>query len=492
VTILAVTYRERPWITEASFTSVYRELSSLRGLSRPPRLVVATGCDEDDRAIQRVHNDCCESLRGAAGTQWPPELVLLRDASGKRPAIANALREVVAGRPDPEGVVVFLDGDTLLQPGLLEKVLPLFRLKPDVDAVTTDEDAWVKGPRWFAEWISLRLGLRHRTMCSVALSGRLLCLTGRLSAFRASVTLDPSFLGQVEHDSIQHWLWGSFDMLSGDDKSTWYWLAARGRRMLYVPDALATTIEVVSGPPLQRAMANIRRWSGNSIRHSWRAFQLGPKKLGWFSWYSLLDQRLAIWTVLIGPLFALLALCGGRFEIAAGYGLWVMCSRLTHSAISWRHGRRVSAYYLPLQILSDWIIAITKIWVLFHPAKQSWLNRGARTLDAKRSGVLNRLRIGVAHYLCGFTCAATILLIGIYTRFVPVLNEAPLYLRPQAGNEPGPRPAAGETSPRSVVLFGTEAPADGATNPGTTTSPSAARSVSQDSVALATLPLPQP
>jgi hypothetical protein len=43
-----------------------------------------------------------------------------------------------------------------------------------------------------------------------------------------------------------------------------------------------------------------------------------------------------------------------------------------------------------------------------------------------------------------------------------------------------------------VVLFGTEAPADGATIHWTTTSPSAARSVSQDSVALATLPLPQP
>jgi choline dehydrogenase-like flavoprotein len=135
--------------------------------------------------------------------------------------------------------------------------------------------------------ISLRFGLRHRSMCSIALSGRLLCLTGRLSVFRASVATDPTFLNQIERDSIRHWLWGTFDMLSGDDKSTWYWLAARGKRMLYVPDAMATTVEVVNGSALQRAVANVRRWSGNSLRHSWRAFVLGPKKLGWFCWYSL-------------------------------------------------------------------------------------------------------------------------------------------------------------------------------------------------------------
>ena len=94
----------------------------------------------------------------------------------------------------------------------------------------------------------------------------------------------------------------------------------------------------------------------------------------------LLDQRLAIWTVLVGPMFATLALLAGQYELCAGFFLWVMFSRLAHASISWRHGRRFSAFYLPLQILSDWTIALTKIWVLFHPAKQNWLNRGARTL----------------------------------------------------------------------------------------------------------------
>ncbi len=429
LTVLAVTYKEKRWITEAVFESVYREFSQLKGLRRRPRLVVATGCDADDEGLRIIHEAQSAALRPADPACWPPELVLLRGDSGKRPAIAAALAAINETAPDPDGVVIFMDGDTVMQPGMLSRVLPLFRLEPEVSAVTTNEDGWVHGPRWFAEWISLRFGLRHRTMCSIALSGKLLCLTGRLSAFRAAVTSDPSFVHQVHRDSIHHWLWDSFDMLSGDDKSTWYWLAARGKRMLYVPDAMATTIEVVSGNGVSRALANVRRWSGNSLRHSWRAFKLGPERLGWFCWYSLLDQRLAIFTVLVGPLLAILAFAAGRYELTAGFLLWVMFSRVAHASIAWKHGRRFSLYYLPLQIGADWVISLTKIWVLFHPAKQAWMNRGARKLDSTQGSTFYRMRTAMAHYLYGFTCTSTIVLIGIASGLLPMLEDSPLYLR---------------------------------------------------------------
>jgi glycosyltransferase Alg8 len=454
VTILAVTYREKPWITQAVFESVFRELDSLEGVARPPKLVVVTGCDEDDEGVRKVFREVSARGGRSGSKQSPPSLVLLRGDTGKRAAIADGLREITAANPHRDGVVILMDGDTMMEPGLLKKVLPLFRLNPEVSAVTTNEDGWVKGPRWFAEWISLRFGLRHRLMCSVSLSGRLLCLTGRFSVFRASVATDPTFLRQIERDSIHHWLWDSFDMLSGDDKSTWHWLAARGCRMLYAPDAMVRTLEVIQGSAVQRALANIRRWSGNSLRHSWRAIKLGPCKLGWFCWYSLLDQRLAIWTVLVGPMFALMALCSGHLQIVAGYLLWVMCSRVAHSSISWWHGRRLSAYYLPLQIVSDWVISLTKIWILFHPAKQAWLNRGARTLDTTKNGAFYHLRTLIAHYLYGFTCVMTVLLIGVYSGFLSVLNERPLFAGARAAtSELVSLPPATSTG---VVMFGQE------------------------------------
>jgi glycosyltransferase Alg8 len=219
-------------------------------------------------------------------------------------------------------------------------------------------------------------------------------------------------------------------MLSGDDKSTWYWLAANERRMLYVPDAMVTTYEVIPGWGVHRALANIRRWSGNSVRHSWRALKLGPKKLGWFPWYCLLDQRLTMVTVLFGPMVATLAALAGRWEMVAGYFLWILCSRISHAAISWRQGRRFSAFYVPLQILSDWTTALTKLWVVFHPAKQNWLNRGKRTLNTTQGSAFYGMRTGFAHYLYVFSCAAVLIGVGCIIGLLPVARDARLFLRP--------------------------------------------------------------
>ena len=449
VTVLATTYKEKPWITTAVFESVFSELDSIRGVTKTPRVIVVTGCDEDDANIRQIFDKFYP-----AGTPGAPELVLMRGANGKRPALAAGMEEIARGNPDKDGAIVIMDADSMFQPGALSKSLPLFRLKPDVAAVTTNESGVVKGPAWFAEWISLRFGLRHRTMCSISLSGKLLCLTGRLSIFRAAVVVDPTFRRQVEKDLIEHWLWGEFEMLSGDDKSTWYWLAKNEHRMLYVPDAMVTTIEVVTGSAVRRALANVRRWSGNSLRHSWRAIKLGPGKLGLFPWWSLVDQRLAMWTVLFGPTVAILSIIAGRYELAAGYLLWVMLSRVAHASIAWRHGRRISAYYIPLQILSDWMVALLKVWVLFHPAKQNWLNRGARTLDTTRDGAFFAARKGMAHYLWGFSCAMLILAIGIVVGLLPLLRDARLFLDKPPVVTAGGQATGAITPKKSELLLG--------------------------------------
>jgi glycosyltransferase Alg8 len=438
LTVLGTTYHEKPWITEAVFRSVFVEMSHVEGLIRRPKVVVITGCDEDDRNVRAIFDACMKELTPANPAQWPPELVLGRGDKGKRLALGTGMEEIVRGEIRDDGVVVILDGDTMLQPGLLKSVLPIFRLPNTVSAVTTNEDGVVKGPAWFAEWTSLRFGLRHRSMCSISLSGSLLCLTGRFSVFRASVIKDPSFRNQVENDVIDHWLWGTFAMLSGDDKSTWFWLAKNRHRMLYVPDAMVTTLEVVSGSAVHRAMANVRRWSGNSVRHGWRAIMLGPRTLGWFPWWCLVDQRLTMVSILCGPAVALLSIITGRWEMAAGYLAWVICSRSAHAAIAWRQGRRFSAYYIPLQFISDWVISLTKLWVVFHPAKQNWLNRGRRTLNTTHGSAFFKLRTGFAHYLYFFSCAGVIMAVGLLVGFFPLLRDARLFLKSPSAMSPAP------------------------------------------------------
>jgi glycosyltransferase Alg8 len=438
VTFLVVTYREECWITSAVFSSIYRELAQVQGLKRNPRIVAVTGCDEDDLMIRLVHEEALAD-RTLAGLR--PELVLLRGDDGKRNALARGMEWIARKDPDPDGVVVLMDGDSFIHVGLLSRVLPVFRLRPTVDAVTTNERGLVKGPRWFAEWISLRFGLRHRTMCSLALSNTLHCLTGRLSVYRASVVLDESFRRQVRHDRINHWLWGEFEMLSGDDKSTWFWLAARGKRLLYVPNALVTTVEVIKGSSLVRAFANLRRWTGNSLRHSGRAIRLGPGRLGWYCWYALVDQRIAAFTVPMGPLLAFMAILARRWEIVGAYLLWVLVSRTLHAAISGYQGRRVSFYYPPLQILSEWGICLTKLWVMFHPAKQKWANRGNRQLDTTRVQPLHAWRTAFAHYGWGVTSVTLLLGVGLAAGFLPFAKEAGFYLKDTVVH-PSPPPTA--------------------------------------------------
>lgn len=458
VTVLATTYHEKPWITRAVFGSIFRELSTLTGLVRPPKVIVITGCDADDDSVRSLFAESCRDLVPADPGHWPPELVLGRGENGKRLALGTGMEEIAKSGLRDDGVVIILDGDTMFQPGLLAKVLPIFRLKPTVSAVTTNEDGVVKGPAWIAEWTSLRFGLRHRSMCSISLSGKLLCLTGRFSVFRASVVTNPSFRSQVEHDVIHHWLWGSFEMLSGDDKSTWFWLAKNEHRMLYVPDAMVSTFEVISGSAVHRAMANTRRWSGNSVRHGWRAIMLGPRKLGWFPWYCLIDQRLTMLTILFGPTVAIFSMVTGRWEMAAAYLLWVLLSRVAHASISWRHGRRFSAYYIPLQVIADWVTALTKLWVVFHPAKQNWLNRGKRTLNTTQGSAFYGLRTGFAHYLYAFSCMCVMATVGLALGFLPIVRDTRLFLRP-APSVKQPAPAAARVGTPSLrkqflALFG--------------------------------------
>lgn len=124
--------------------------------------------------------------------------------------------------PDDDAVVAVVDGDTVLNPGVVRGTAPYFRLMPNVGALTTNEFCEVHGSYLMSEWHKLRFAQRHINMCSMGLARRVLTLTGRMSVFRASVITRPEFIGDVEYDSLKHWRLGQFRFLTGDDKSSWF------------------------------------------------------------------------------------------------------------------------------------------------------------------------------------------------------------------------------------------------------------------------------
>ncbi|MDZ4781570.1 MAG: glycosyltransferase [Planctomycetia bacterium] len=435
VVVLATTYRERSAITRAVIWAVVKEFGQLTGLKRSPRLVFVTGSPEDDVAVEREFRTAVDSERDAWTINGAPELVLLRGDCGKRPAIASGLKHIAAMGVDPDGVVVLMDGDSAPDLGAFAKVLPMFRLDLKVGAVTTNECAVIEAPMWYTEWIKLRFGQRHLYMCSVSLSKHLLCLTGRFSVFRADVVTSERFIEQIESDNLHNWLFGEYQMFSGDDKSSWYWLSANGYQTLYVPDAMVTTYEAVNENPFHRAVANLKRWSGNMLRNSGRAMSLGPQRLGLFPWLCCVDQKISFWTVLIGPTGMLLSIWHGRWGITASYVLWLLATRTFRVASAWKHSRRISLWYIPLQVASEWVGAAVKVWVVFHPVKQTWLNRGNRTLDSSRSVPFAGLRRRLATFYCCVAVTAFVLSVGAVTQFIPFLHELPLITTKRASLE---------------------------------------------------------
>src|SRR3546814_15056174 len=76
----------------------------------------------------------------------------------------------------------------------------------------------------------------------------------------------------------------------------------------YVPDAAISTVEHPPHRSFIKASRQLMfRWYGNSLRQNGRALGLGPSRLGWFTYYVLLDQRILMWTGLLGLALAIAA-----------------------------------------------------------------------------------------------------------------------------------------------------------------------------------------
>ena len=184
------------------------------------------------------------------------------------------------------------------------------------------------------------------------------------------------FLDLVEEDHLDHWLWGRFRFLSGDDKSTLYYMLRANVKMIYVPDALVITIEHVNGTGCERMWQNLRRWSGNMLRNGARAIALGPGRTGVFIWWCLVDQRIAMWTTLVGPVLALSGAAVTTTWFLVGYVTWILATRLLQASVLWVHAREADPMFVPLLYFNQVANAVVKLLCLLRLSKQRWTNRG--------------------------------------------------------------------------------------------------------------------
>ncbi len=409
---MMTTFREDREITEYVVRSI---VAQVRELGCPATLWLGSGDPSDEKIIISLLKTICDDV--------DLKLKIVRqNQPGKRMAIGLVLRAMSRAGIRSDDMVVFMDGDFILAPGAIRNCLTLFASDPELQAVTTDEDVICRGPRWIQSMLAMRFAQRRIAMSSHAVSGRVLTLTGRMSVFRARHVVTNEFIRLVEADYLQHWLWGNFRFLSGDDKSTWFYLLKHNARMLYVPDAMGYTVEIIRGNGLDRMVQNFRRWSGNMLRNGSRAIALGPGKMPLFIWWTLIDQRIIMWTTLIGPTLVLFisTLYEGTFLLS--YLLYLAFTRMIFSLVLFHYARKVDLSFPLLLYFNQVINAAVKVYALFRLAKQRWANRGNQKAGFTGEGLVNLYRNAMANYLTILHLTLLVLLIALATRaYAPTL-----------------------------------------------------------------------
>jgi mannuronan synthase len=391
VCLLVPTYQEKSWITERVFRAIAQEALSL---PKPITLLVTSSSDEENSRIQAILRTIDPTMRSIRLIQQ------VQSGEGKRKAMAQALKALARLNLPADTLVALMDGDSELSPGSLRRCLPFFQMFPKLGALTTDNFSHTVGSYLFSEWFHLRLALRHYHMCSVSLARKVTCLTGRFALFRAEAALDAGFIDLLENDRLEDWLWGEFKFLSGDDKSSWFWVLKQGYEMLYLPDVVIYNHETIRGSLLNRAYENMRRWYGNMLRSNGRALALGPSKTGWFMWWCLIDQRLSIWTALITPGMLTIALLQGKWFVVSLLCAWVLTTRpLYLMMIFWGRRSSLKLIHLPLLVGALWSSALIKVWTQMNLSQQKWANRGNQKISAAGAGWRKWIKLSTSRFL---------------------------------------------------------------------------------------------
>jgi glycosyltransferase Alg8 len=408
--IQMTTYYEEPAITKRVIGSLIAQIQR-EGI--PTTLYIGSGSSYDEMIIRSFVETHAQDIPDDLA-----ELVFIRqNQPGKRMAIGLVVRAINRSGVDPDDLVIFMDGDAVYGDDVLEKTLSMFGADLELQALTTNEEVICYGPKWIAKWLDMRFAQRRLAMQSHAMSDKVLTLTGRMSVFRAQHMLSEKFIRTIEADHLDHWLWGRFRFLSGDDKSTWYHMLTQDAKMIYVPDATVYTIEVVKENGLERMVQNFRRWSGNMLRNGSRAIALGPRKVKPFIWWCIVDQRIAMWTMLVSPIIAILA---SIVEPAYVWSclIWIIFSRLVLCLFLFRYSRTVDLSWPFILYLNQVINASVKIYMIFHLSKQNWSNRGNQS-SGDGEGFIARAQNGVAKIQLVTSIAGFILGLAMYVGLIP-------------------------------------------------------------------------
>ena len=373
-------YKEEAWVSVETFKSIMNELSRIPSSAT---IIVATSGEEQEDSV--IYQTC-----KAHHAFDKVELVFQHQKEGKRIAMGHAMRAVARRYfkkdKDYNSVTFFMDGDSYLEKGFFQKLLPQFAIDKELGAVTTNEAAFIRtNSNWYKDWFNLKFGQRHTLFQSHSLSKKVLTLTGRLSAYRTDIIVENKFISRVENDVITSVMSGKFRFLMGDDKTTWFNLLEAGWNMRYLPDVLCYSLESRDADFLDLSRSLPYRWYGNTLRNSNRALALGPLRIkSFFIWWAILDQRISMWTSLVGISGAIILGIAKAYFYFLFYIIWVLLVRVFQMSVIAYNGHPVSLRTIPLMLYTQWLGSFVKIKALFNLSDQKW-SKGTETQSSDDS-----------------------------------------------------------------------------------------------------------
>ena len=287
-----------------------------------------------------------------------PVTVVVTTVPGKRDALRQGWRRATTD------LVALVDSDTVWAADVATEVCKPFA-DPRIGGVGTRQSVY--GGRGFLARIT-DMFLDHRYFDENAsqtyLGKAVSCLSGRTAIYRRELLLE------IEDDFMDEAFWG-VPCLSGDDKRLTTLVLERGY-LTY----MQRTAEVWSTFPDQwRIFFRQRlRWARNTWRSDLRALSRPWVWKHPFLAYTMVDKAVSGFTLLLGPIFMVVALVNHNWIFAVVLALWWQISRSAKLLPHIR--RRPSSFFLvPGYVFVSWVMALIKIQALLTIRRQRWLTR---------------------------------------------------------------------------------------------------------------------
>jgi glycosyltransferase Alg8 len=361
---LIPSYKEEDWVTVEVVKSL---LDNILEIPSHTTLLFSTGSEKEDELIGQMYD--------SHPAKEQCDLIFQRQKDGKRIAMGHGLRsisrKISLSELEDNSITVFMDGDSYLEKGALKKTIPFFTAFKDLGALTTNEVAYINSKNlWYKDWFNLKFGQRNVLFQSHSLSHRVLTLTGRFSVFRTSIVIKEEFIKRIENDILVSDVHGKFRFLMGDDKTSWYEVLKNGWKMLYLPDIYCYSLESRDMDFITLSTSLPYRWYGNTMRNNKRALEL--KNVPFFIRWCIFDQKISMWTSLVGIVGAIYLSIFVHYIYFPIYVAWVIFVRIVQGAIIVGSGYPISLYSIPLMLYTQWAGAIIKIVSSYNLADQKW------------------------------------------------------------------------------------------------------------------------